>query len=98
MSLLSLDSPLDGVARFQTLPPRTIARTKHGTHSAPVGAVRIRTVVKQRLRARKFERLLGIEFSNKLAAETCFVALPETCRHRTGPDACSPDGARVIVI
>ena len=34
------------------VPPRTIARCKHGTHNAPVGAVRIRTVVEPR-RGRK---------------------------------------------
>jgi hypothetical protein len=39
-----------GVAQFQTLPPQMIACSKHGTHSAPLGAVRIRTVVEhQRL-------------------------------------------------
>src|ERR1700722_647543 len=52
-----------------------MARTKHGTHSASAGAVRIRTVAKPRRACQKTWIGCREEFSIKLAAETCFVEL-----------------------
>src|SRR4029077_11153587 len=43
-------------------------------------------------------RCSGQEFSNEPRARSRFGALLETYRHRTGPAACSPGGARAIVI
>ena len=83
--MVSLDSKRFHRERF--------ARTKHGTHSARVGAVRIRTVVKQRRACQEgLDRLWVCEFSNEPAAKTWFVepsrlvdtAQVQMLAHRTG--------------